>query len=206
MYQLLRIYSIRPPRFIASPHKWRFIKEGMNVIDLLGIVPYFISLGLSNMKSSGEYQARTKGPPPPQSPKLLGKRHCVGTLLNTLRKHKCCNYKKKCLESFRTTNYEHFVKNPRCIQVFQCVQKFFLNINTCFKSELQQKCSIVQRTRWILKLQHPAGYTVNTSVADPDPVGSGLFWSPGTGSGSGKILDPDPLSTKRPHVIQIFLL
>jgi hypothetical protein len=28
----------------------------MNVIDLLGIVPYFISLGLSNMKSSGEYQ------------------------------------------------------------------------------------------------------------------------------------------------------
>ena len=37
---------------------------------------------------------------------------------------------------------------------------------------------------------------VNISVADPDPVGSGLFGSPG--SGSGKILDPDPLSTKRP--------
>ena len=35
-----------------------------------------------------------------------------------------------------------------------------------------------------------------TSVADPDPVGSGLFGSPG--SGSGKIPDPDPLSTKRP--------
>ena len=47
-----------------------------------------------------------------------------------------------------------------------------------------------------------------SSVADPDPVGSGLFWSPG--SGSGKIPDPDPdpdpLSTKRPHVIQIFSL
>ena len=28
----------------------------MNVIDLLGIVPYFVSLALSNMKSSGEYQ------------------------------------------------------------------------------------------------------------------------------------------------------
>ena len=28
----------------------------MNVIDLLGIVPYFVSLVLSNMKSSGEYQ------------------------------------------------------------------------------------------------------------------------------------------------------
>ena len=41
---------------------------------------------------------------------------------------------------------------------------------------------------------------VETSVADPDPdpVGSGLFGSPG--SGSGKIPDPgpDPLSTKRP--------
>ena len=29
-------------------------------------------------------------------------------------------------------------------------------------------------------------YVVKTSVADPDPdpVGSGLFWSPGSGSGS----------------------
>ena len=44
------------------------------------------------------------------------------------------------------------------------------------------------------------------SVADPDPVGSGLFGSPG--SESGKIPDPypDPLSTNRPHVIQIFSL
>ena len=41
---------------------------------------------------------------------------------------------------------------------------------------------------------------VLSSVADPDPdpVGSGLFGSPGFGSGSGKIPDPDPLSTKRP--------
>ena len=37
---------------------------------------------------------------------------------------------------------------------------------------------------------------INTSDADPDPdpVGSGLFESPG----SVKIPDPDPLSTKRP--------
>ena len=35
------------------------------------------------------------------------------------------------------------------------------------------------------------GISVITSVADPDPVESGLF-----GSGSGKIPDPDPLSTK----------
>jgi len=43
-------------RFVASPFKWDFIKESMNVIDLLGIVPYYISLSLSNMKSSGEYE------------------------------------------------------------------------------------------------------------------------------------------------------
>ena len=43
-------------------------------------------------------------------------------------------------------------------------------------------------------------YTIYRSVADSDPdpdlVGFGLFGSPG--SGSGKIPDPDPLSTKRP--------
>ena len=41
---------------------------------------------------------------------------------------------------------------------------------------------------------------VKPSVADPDldQVGSGLFGSPGSGSRSGKIPDPDPLSTKRP--------
>ena len=61
-----------------------------------------------------------------------------------------------------------------------------------------------------LHIQHTLSTKVcfQSSVADPDPnpdpVGSGLFWSPG--SGSGKIPDPDPLSTKRPHVIQIFSL
>ena len=45
---------------------------------------------------------------------------------------------------------------------------------------------------------------ISVADPDPDPVESGLFWSPG--SGSGKIPDPDPLSTKRPHVIQIFSL
>ena len=46
------------------------------------------------------------------------------------------------------------------------------------------------------------GLTIQTSLADPDldPVRSGLFGSPGSGSGSRKIPDPDldPLSTKRP--------
>ena len=36
--------------------------------------------------------------------------------------------------------------------------------------------------------------------------GSGLFWSPGSGSGKIPDPDPDPISTKRPYVIQIFLL
>ena len=43
-----------------------------------------------------------------------------------------------------------------------------------------------------------------TSVADPDPVGSGLFGSPGSGSRKIPDPDPDPSSTKRPDVIQIF--
>ena len=46
---------------------------------------------------------------------------------------------------------------------------------------------------------------VTSSVANPDPVGSGLLGSTGSGSGSEKIPDPDPLSTKTP-VIQIFSL
>merc|ERR1712012_5112 len=33
-------------RYIAAPQKWRFIKAGMNIIDLLGVLPYYMSLGL----------------------------------------------------------------------------------------------------------------------------------------------------------------
>ena len=35
-----------------------------------------------------------------------------------------------------------------------------------------------------------------SSVANPESVGSGLFGSPGSESGSGKKTNPDPLSTK----------
>ena len=34
-------------RFVAAPQKWKFVKGGMNVIDLLGITPYFLSQVLS---------------------------------------------------------------------------------------------------------------------------------------------------------------
>ena len=57
----------------------------------------------------------------------------------------------------------------------------------------------VQYTELTHQLEMPGPQMLSTSVAesdpDPDSVGSGLFGSPG--SGSGKIPDPDPLSTKR---------
>ena len=40
-------------RFIAAPYKIRFIKGGMNIIDLLGILPYFASLCLMLLDPGG---------------------------------------------------------------------------------------------------------------------------------------------------------
>ena len=40
-------------RFIAAPYKIRFIKGGMNIIDLLGILPYFASLCLMLLDTGG---------------------------------------------------------------------------------------------------------------------------------------------------------
>ena len=41
-------------RFIATSNKWNFVKGGLNIIDVLAIVPYFISLVLLNSEMEGD--------------------------------------------------------------------------------------------------------------------------------------------------------
>jgi len=47
-------------RFIAAPHKSKFVKGAMNVVDLLGILPYFMSLILSLVTVSRMMKCREK--------------------------------------------------------------------------------------------------------------------------------------------------
>ena len=77
------------------------------------------------------------------------------------------------------------------------------NVGTLYNVHHIGKC---RGTKWQVELGLLEGSQTSVVDLDPDPVGSGLFGSPGAGSGlfgslasgSGKIPDPDPLALKGP--------
>ena len=49
------------PRLVGCPNKWDFLKNGMNLVDVLAILPYYVELGMSAEEEHEEEEEEETG-------------------------------------------------------------------------------------------------------------------------------------------------